>query len=109
MVVRSGTKVSVLGNDTVLPNRNLLYAIKRRVVPNPTIITDHHFPREGNMNPRPDQDFLADFGPEKPQNKTSPGIKRLRCGPHKERVEKPPKLNKPRGSSVGLLRPPKAR
>src|SRR6516164_2283870 len=108
MVVRSGAKVGVLGNDTVFPNRNLVHAIKRRVVPNPTIVADHHFPREGNMNPRPDQDSLADFGPEKPQNKTSPGIKRLRCGPYKERVEKPPKLNKPRGPSVGPLRQSKA-
>jgi hypothetical protein len=103
MVVRCGAKVSVLGNDTVLPDRNRSDAIKRRVIANPTMFADHHFPRECNTNPRPDQNVATDSGSEKPQHETSPGIKGLRRGPYKERVQKPPKLNKPRGSSAGAL------
>ena len=66
MVVRSGAKISVLGNDTVLADRDFGDAIKRGVVANPTMITDHHLPGESDTNSRPDQYVVTNFGPKQP-------------------------------------------
>jgi hypothetical protein len=74
MVVCPRAKVGFLGHDTVLRNRDLGDAIKRRFITNPTIIADHYFPREGDTNSRSDQNVATDFGAEKPPNKASPRI-----------------------------------
>ena len=107
MIVGSGAKIGLLGNNAVRSYGDLVYTIKRRVVANPTIITDYYLPREGDANPRSDQNVTTHFGAEESQGIAPPGIKHLRCRPYKESVKKPPKLDEPSGSLAGLLRQPK--
>src|ERR1700719_4798118 len=104
MVMRTGAKIRLLRNDAVLSDRDISDTIKRYLVANPTKITNDDLPREGNANPRPDQNIATHRGPEEPPNEPSPRIKRLRCRPHKERVEQPPKVDEPSGSPPGSLR-----
>src|SRR5262245_51900108 len=109
MVMRCGAKVSVLGDHAVLPYRDFGDAIERRIVANPTMITDLHLPREGDANPRSDQNPVTHFSPEEPPHEPPPGVKHLWCRPHEQGVEKPPKLDEPRGSLAGPLRQSKTR
>src|ERR1700730_18190689 len=109
MVMRPRTKISFLRNDAVLPDRDLGDVIEGRVIANPTIIADYHLPREGDTNSRSDQNVAADFGPKESQNETSPRIQHLWRRTYKQRVEKPPELNKRCGSSAGPHRHSKAR
>jgi len=46
------------------PDRDIGDAIERRVVANPTMIADHHFPRESNTNAWSNQNAATDFGAE---------------------------------------------
>jgi len=84
MVVRSGTKVSLLRHDAVLPDGTRSDAIKRHLVANPTMIANYHLQGKGTRT-RPDQHVATDFGPEEPQSEPSPRIKRLwrrKCSPY---------------------------
>jgi hypothetical protein len=107
MIVGSGAKVGLLGNNAVLPDRDFVDAIERRIITNPTIIADYHLPRKGDANARPDKDVATYFGAEESQGKAPPGIEHLRCRPYKESVKKPPKLDEPTGSPTESRRQPK--
>jgi hypothetical protein len=66
MIVRSGTKVGPLGQDTMLPNHNFSDAINLNIIANPAIIADYHVPRKGNSNSRSNQNVSTNFCAKKP-------------------------------------------
>jgi hypothetical protein len=77
VVVRRGTKIRLLRNDSMLPDRDLGDAVERCIIANPAIVSDCHVPREGDANPRSDQNITADLGPEQSPSKPTPTVKHL--------------------------------
>src|SRR5262249_36991807 len=108
MVMRCGTKIGLLGNDAVLPNRNGSDIVKCGIVSKPRMITDTYFPGKRNPNARSNENISADVGAKETPGKSPPGIKCLRRRSHKQRIENPPKLNEPGGPFANAVRQPKS-
>jgi len=99
----------MLGNYAMRSDCDLLDAIERHIVANPTVVADYDLPRKGYVNARSNQNFVTNFCSEEAPSKPSPGIKRLRHRSHQQGVEKPPKLNKPSRPPPELVRRPETR
>jgi len=90
VIVRCRTKICLLGNYTVLPNRDFGDAVQRRVVANPAVVPNRYLPRKGESNSRPDQNVVADLSPKHSPGKAPPRVKHLRRRAHTEFLKKPP-------------------
>jgi hypothetical protein len=75
----SSAKIRFLRNYTVFSDCDVVYAIQRHIIADPTVITDYNLPGESDTNTRPDQDMAPNVGAEQAPGKASTGIEYLWC------------------------------